>query len=101
MIEVVHDLDEFKDVLRGGCRLRYQILTNLETFGGIIRNVEVVFEVYGIAKEGHIIKFVDSTILENKKLKKVEDFQEDILRCIEQYDKLAEEIGATRGRYDE
>ncbi|WP_202320186.1 hypothetical protein [Archaeoglobus neptunius] len=102
MIEEVHDIEEFKSLVREGCRLRYQVLAKPNLFHGVLMGMELELHVYGIAREGHILKFTKCKVLRNKNMKTAEKFQnEDVKAVIEEFEKLAENIGARKGRYYE
>jgi|Deesub1362A_J573_1020465.scaffolds.fasta_scaffold31525_3 hypothetical protein len=102
MIEEVHDIEEFKSLVKEGCRLRYQVLAKPNLFHGVLIGMELELHIYGIAREGHILKFTKYRVLRNNNMKTAEEFQnEDVNKVIEEFEKLAESIGATKGRYYE
>ncbi|MBO8182025.1 MAG: hypothetical protein H0Z28_04430 [Archaeoglobus sp.] len=99
MIEEVHDIEEFKNIVREGCRLRYQILVDVDTFHGVIMGGTARLEIWGIAKEGHITKYVESKSI--KGLMKPEEFQEKIAEIGKELEEKAKNLGARKGRYYE
>jgi len=99
MIEEVHDIEEFKNIVREGCRLRYQVLVDVDTFHGVVMGGAARIEIWGIAKEGHITKYVETKTI--KGLMKVEEFQEKIGEIAKELEEKAKALGATKGRYYE
>ncbi len=63
---------------------------------------ELELNIYGIAKEGHIVKFTKYRVVRNSNMKSAEEFEkEDVSKVIKELEKLAESVGARRGKYHE
>jgi hypothetical protein len=93
MKEVVYDLDEFKEKVSYGQPIHHTGMRRTLDKRGMFH--ELIFRIYGVSREGHIIiyeQIVKSSITEEKEWKKMfYEFEE----------KYAKPLGSTEGEWRE
>jgi len=108
--EVVYDLEEFKKLLStDNSRVHYELYWKpLEHYSGLITRLEAGIRLYGISVDGYILvcELSDEITWCDKRLKKYgntnlfDDYDEWIKEKWNEYKKIAEELGATPGKFE-
>ena len=95
LVEVVHDVSEFRSLVRGRCR--YEMRINGDGSG--IR-FYITLKVYGVSTDGHIVvlellKKVDGLSLGSDK-----SIDEAVKDAIRELEAIAKSLGARPGRFE-
>jgi len=111
MIEVIHNVDEFLEILSDGSRIHYELYWRPIEYSretGLIYEIEAGINLYGLAKEGHIVvcNIFKRVTWESPELRKYnkgglhEDYNAWIKDVWKEFEEIASSLKATKGRFE-